>query len=420
MIETIIDAIIGLVMFFFVAIFGSIATLLSSGLDYLDLGSNVEYTKIVKGKNKGANRDGDSIYYNEYVLVRNAPKNDFEQSKMMLTYFDNAGSSPDDISRMPGITDYYMSFYKSTYASRKYFIEASKYWAEKTRTPDSWSKGFDEIVPEVYLGTIHIFRCDSSPVKWVIEFYRKTGISEDGWIVDEATILQNECGTHFDYAKKNEELVKYYIELKEKSNGNENKNPLKTNNWVTISDQPAFAYNSFFDLRDGKSYKTVKIGKQVWMAENLNYEAKGSKCYKNEPANCKQYGKLYNWNTAIKACPKDWHLPSNAEWNVLMKYVNPNCLDNEKCGGAGTKLKATSGWNYNGNGEDAYGFAALPGGFCYSNGYFVYIGNGGTWWSASENGADLAYYRNIAYDYGIVYYNDVNKADLLSVRCVQD
>ena len=171
---------------------------------------------------------------------------------------------------------------------------------------------------------------------------------------------------------------------------------------------------------ESESFKTVKIGEQTWMAENLNIEMGNSKCYDNNPANCQKYGRLYDWNTALNVCPKGWHLPSNADWNVLMKFVNSRCSDNINCASAGKKLKAASGWSSNGNGEDSYGFSALPGGGCYSYGTFANVGNSGYWWSASEHDSDLADNRDMSYSSERVYRGYGSKDFLYSVRCVKD
>jgi uncharacterized protein (TIGR02145 family) len=184
--------------------------------------------------------------------------------------------------------------------------------------------------------------------------------------------------------------------------------------------------DSFTDSRDRKKYKTVEIGSQVWMAENLNYNASGSKCYDNKPQNCDKYGRLYDLSAAKGACPSGWHLPNNDEWDVLYRYADgtsgtENPYESET---AGKYLKAKSGWNAyegkSGNGEDKFGFSALPGGSGYSDGVFYDVGYDGYWWSANEHVNYNAYSRRMYYynDYAIWYYGDKNF--LHSVRCVKD
>jgi len=78
--------------------------------------------------------------------------------------------------------------------------------------------------------------------------------------------------------------------------------------------------NEFIDERDGKRYKTIKIGNQEWMAENLNYSTGNSWCYDNSSGNCNKYGRLYDWETAKNVCPSGWHLPSKSEFESLLSY----------------------------------------------------------------------------------------------------
>jgi len=169
----------------------------------------------------------------------------------------------------------------------------------------------------------------------------------------------------------------------------------------------------FTDTRDGKTYRTVKIDKMVWMAENLNFAAKGSVCYENKNANCAKYGRLYNWETALKACPAGYRLPSDDEWTAFVDYVGGK----EK---AGTKLKSKAGWNNNGNGTNDYGWSALPGGYGFSSGYFLDAGNVGCWWGTTEDNADDALGRGMDYDTENVFTYNGSKRDLFSVRCVKD
>jgi len=189
---------------------------------------------------------------------------------------------------------------------------------------------------------------------------------------------------------------------------------------------------SFTDPRDGRKYKTVKIGKQTWMAENLNYAASGSRCYKDVSTYCEEYGGLYNWEMATKACPKGWHLPSNAEWDALYHYADgtTGTISPYHSNTAGKQLKAANGWNWNldkdisGNGADRYGFAALPGGFGIAGDYSVFynVGLYGYWWSASKNKDDdeSAYSRHIRNRSESAFHWSDIKETLFSVRCVKD
>jgi len=180
----------------------------------------------------------------------------------------------------------------------------------------------------------------------------------------------------------------------------------------------------FQDPRDGKKYVYVEMGTKIWMAENLNYNASDSKCYNEQENNCTTYGRLYNWATAMSACPSGWHLPFEADWNALMKFVNPSCSDNSNCGIAGTKLKSASGWNdddgNSGNGTDNHGFTALPGGGYFPTSTFEFIGEYGLWWSASDYNSLNAYFRAMYNNNEFVGRDNITKSNFLSVRCVKD
>ena len=161
------------------------------------------------------------------------------------------------------------------------------------------------------------------------------------------------------------------------------------------------------DERDGKKYKTVKIGNQTWMAENLNYENWHRQC-----ANCKKYGRLYEWKDAKNACPAGWRLPSKADFETLFNAVGGKAV-------AAEKLKSTSGWNDGDNGTDAFGFSALPGGGRYYYGRYDNEGKGAYFWSSSESGR-AAYRMGLYYSGGNANLENDNKEFSFSVRCLKD
>ncbi len=196
------------------------------------------------------------------------------------------------------------------------------------------------------------------------------------------------------------------------------------------------------DLRDGQTYKTVTIGTQTWMADNLNYETENSYCYDDDPSNCTKYGRLYTWAAAMDSvgswstngkgcgygstcsptgtirgiCPEGWHLPSYDEWNTLFTAVGGIST-------AGAKLKSQTGWAaYDGiTNEDSFGFSALPAGNRdYYDGYYYYEGNYAFFWSSTEYNSYSAYYMYLYYDGDYAYLDYDNKDYGHSVRCVKD
>ena len=224
-------------------------------------------------------------------------------------------------------------------------------------------------------------------------------------------------------------------------------------------------YGEILDERDGQVYKTIEIcdeeneNCQIWMAQNLNYAYTNvpynygdytsdstSWCYDNAPANCFKYGRLYTWAVAIDSvklasdadnpqdcgfrkdcdlisvgsatliqgfCPNGWHLPNGDEWNALFTAVGGRNI-------AGTKLKSTNGWQENGNGDDAFGFSALPAGRRAYSGDFFNDATRTYLWSSIEGESLGAYSVNLDYHSGLADLGSFYKNHGYSVRCLKD
>ncbi len=165
------------------------------------------------------------------------------------------------------------------------------------------------------------------------------------------------------------------------------------------------------DHRDDQRYKTVTIGTQTWMAENLNYETENSYCYNDLRSFCSKYGKLYTWDAATTACPSGWHLPSKTEWETLFAAVGDSLI-------AGKVLKSKSDWNSEGNGTDEFGFSALPAGDRKYDGTYYNEKFWVNFWCSTESGSDIAYHMYLGDDYDKAFLNDVVKNNAFSVRCL--
>jgi len=199
-----------------------------------------------------------------------------------------------------------------------------------------------------------------------------------------------------------------------------------------------------FSCANNASAQEIKIGTQTWATTNLNVstfrngdaipevktveewkkagdEGNPAWCYyKNDPANGKKYGKLYNWyavNDARGLAPEGWHVPSDAEWTTLTDYLGGEEV-------SGTKMKDTNGWEdpegKSGNGTNTSGFTGISGGYRTVSGAFYYIGGDGYWWSSTEYIAPAAWIRMMSYYYVTVRRYSTGEQSGLSVRCLKD
>ncbi len=171
------------------------------------------------------------------------------------------------------------------------------------------------------------------------------------------------------------------------------------------------------DGRDTAGYKVIEISNQIWMAENLAFKTdKGSWAYDNDNNNLSVYGRLYNWETAKRACPSGWHLPSDKEWNTLIEY-----LGGENVAGGKLKSKSKSWKSPNTGADNNKGFEALPAGY-YEPSDKTFSGAGYTsnFWSSSPAGNDGAFNYEVHYYFAKVRKNNNKQGTGYSVRCVKD
>ena len=196
-----------------------------------------------------------------------------------------------------------------------------------------------------------------------------------------------------------------------------------------------FKYGTFTDARDGETYRTVKIGDQEWMVDNLRYKAEGSYAPDNEENNVSRFGRLYTWTSALNIppefseqtlardlemyhkmreknyqgiAPEGWHIPSTKEWETLLSNLNPKT--------DGSELRSACFWHK--PGKDTLGFFALPAGYRFDNGAFCHFGRRARFWSKDEYGKANAYRLSITNN--SIDIEGVYRSDAVSVRCVKN
>jgi uncharacterized protein (TIGR02145 family) len=178
--------------------------------------------------------------------------------------------------------------------------------------------------------------------------------------------------------------------------------------YLSVSSQTT---ENITDSRDGKVYKTIQIGSQKWIAENINFETDYSWCI-----DCEIFGRVYSYESALKSCPAGWHLPTDAEWTMLIAGL----------GGfseAGGKLKesGTTFWKSPNTGAtNESGFKAIPHGYRSLNGILNFAKKMGSWWTSSEENQMRAWSYRLDYDKKGILRIPSEKFVGVSVRCIKD
>ena len=220
---------------------------------------------------------------------------------------------------------------------------------------------------------------------------------------------------------------------------------------ISSSSWPQYSYGELIDKRDGQVYRTIKIGDQTWMAENLNYDDSISQCYNNKLDNCTKYGKLYSWDATMNCrlfesigecyqhyynnyelgigsrgiCPTGWHIPSNGELSNISALIHKNS----------NAIKSNYGWNNDKNGYDVLGLNILPAGsYTQNKNSWIDVGESSCFWTTLQSAIALSFNseksevvpQKEAFVYCIssqnheIIDNYVSKSNALSVRCVKD
>ena len=172
---------------------------------------------------------------------------------------------------------------------------------------------------------------------------------------------------------------------------------------------------ALIDNRDGNSYKTVKIGSQVWMAENLKYKSDYGKylVYDNDISLADTYGFLYDWSTACKVCPSGWKLPSNEDWLNLSNYLGSNFKE---------KMIKETGWLSDQIASNESGFSGIPAGMRDHNNKYINRGVGAYFWTSTFAQQYFSYARELGANSGnyASHLFGTNQNIAISVRCIKN